>query len=148
MASPELQKLTASEPLSLDEEYQMQESWRQDEDSKIILRFIKHKVNGSHFIFQNLFVITLILATFRASSAIVADGTLCFEELDRSSVFTAVPLADDDVISVAKCIDACPTMNPSFTHVAISNARTCLCGSVTSTFKRAHFFLNCFLVNL
>ena len=53
MASPELQKLTASEPLSLDEEYQMQESWRQDEDSKIILRFIKHKVNGSHFIFQN-----------------------------------------------------------------------------------------------
>lgn len=34
MKSPELQELTASEPLSLEEEYQMQKRWREDEDSK------------------------------------------------------------------------------------------------------------------
>ncbi|KXJ80321.1 hypothetical protein RP20_CCG025553 [Aedes albopictus] len=32
MKSPELQELTASEPLSLEEEYQMQKSWREDDD--------------------------------------------------------------------------------------------------------------------
>ncbi|XP_030631152.1 alpha/beta-tubulin-N-acetyltransferase 9 [Chanos chanos] len=32
MASPELQKLTASEPLSLEQEYDMQKSWREDDD--------------------------------------------------------------------------------------------------------------------
>ncbi|KAJ8246413.1 hypothetical protein GJAV_G00267470 [Gymnothorax javanicus] len=32
MSSPELQKLTASEPLTLEEEYDMQSSWREDDD--------------------------------------------------------------------------------------------------------------------
>lgn len=33
MSNPELLKLTASEPLTLDQEYEMQETWRNDEDS-------------------------------------------------------------------------------------------------------------------
>ncbi|XP_042371295.1 N-acetyltransferase 9-like, partial [Plectropomus leopardus] len=32
MKSPELQQLTASEPLTLDQEYDMQKSWREDDD--------------------------------------------------------------------------------------------------------------------
>ncbi|CAF96028.1 unnamed protein product, partial [Tetraodon nigroviridis] len=32
MKSPELQQLTASEPLTLDQEYAMQKSWREDRD--------------------------------------------------------------------------------------------------------------------
>lgn len=34
MKSPELQQLTASEPLTLEQEYLMQKSWRQDDDSE------------------------------------------------------------------------------------------------------------------
>lgn len=33
MQGTELQQLTASEPLSLDEEFEMQEAWRNDADS-------------------------------------------------------------------------------------------------------------------
>lgn len=34
MKSPELQQLTASEPLTLEQEYDMQRSWREDDDSE------------------------------------------------------------------------------------------------------------------
>lgn len=36
MSSPDLQQLTASEPLSLEHEYKMQSAWTTDEDSTII----------------------------------------------------------------------------------------------------------------
>lgn len=39
MKDPELLKLTASEPLTLDQEYEMQETWRNDEDSKSFIKF-------------------------------------------------------------------------------------------------------------
>jgi len=35
MCSPELQKLTASEPLTLEQEYDMQRDWREDDDSEL-----------------------------------------------------------------------------------------------------------------
>lgn len=51
MSSPELQELTASEPLTLDAEYEMQASWRQDEDSKYnivpIIIFLNPKFNAN-----------------------------------------------------------------------------------------------------
>lgn len=33
MSDPNLLKLTASEPLAIEQEYEMQETWRNDEDS-------------------------------------------------------------------------------------------------------------------
>lgn len=37
MSDPVLLKLTASEPLTIDQEYEMQETWRNDEDSMFII---------------------------------------------------------------------------------------------------------------
>lgn len=37
MRSEELQKLTASEPLTLEDEYVMQKSWREDDDSNVFV---------------------------------------------------------------------------------------------------------------
>jgi len=50
MLSEELQKLTASEPLSLEEEYQMQKSWIEDEDS---IYFVT--IHITYLFFQLLF---------------------------------------------------------------------------------------------
>ncbi|KAK3528822.1 hypothetical protein QTP70_011601 [Hemibagrus guttatus] len=45
MTSDELQKLTASEPLTLEQEYDMQRSWREDEDIDLFIvtfHFVEH----------------------------------------------------------------------------------------------------------
>lgn len=41
MSDPVLLKLTASEPLTIEQEYEMQETWRNDEDSMFICRYPK-----------------------------------------------------------------------------------------------------------
>lgn len=60
MKSEELQRLTASEPLTLEEEYNMQKSWREDEDSKYFLYKLltTKKINSTN---TNTVIIVLII---------------------------------------------------------------------------------------
>lgn len=46
MKSEDLQRLTASEPLSLEEEYEMQKNWRNDDDKCTFIVINKEKYNG------------------------------------------------------------------------------------------------------
>ena len=79
--------------------------------------------------------ILVCLAEFVRSWTII-EGTGCYEEMIRGSVFTAVPSADNDVITVAKCIDACPTLSQNFTHVGLTYGKTCMCGTLPSTGRK------------
>jgi len=65
MKSEDLQKLTASEPLSLEEEYQMQQEWREDENSKLshyafLLSVIVLSIYWAHTLSVKTLIISLI----------------------------------------------------------------------------------------
>lgn len=56
MKSEDLQKLTASEPLTLEEEYDMQKSWCEDDDSECKLYIVNY--------FHHFFTILIIAYEF------------------------------------------------------------------------------------
>lgn len=61
MSNPELLKLTASEPLTLDQEYEMQETWRNDEDSMFYHPKIYTILSISVFIFNSILECTFLI---------------------------------------------------------------------------------------
>lgn len=56
MTNKELQELTASEPLTLNEEYEMQASWRTDDDSNVFIKYLQHLNNNIKTFFYRMHV--------------------------------------------------------------------------------------------
>lgn len=59
MQSPELQETTASEPLTIEQEYEMQQTWLNSDDSKNIVFSKKEYTFLKHCIFTELTFIVL-----------------------------------------------------------------------------------------
>lgn len=57
MKSEELQHLTASEPLTLEQEYEMQQSWQIDENSKPTTLVLNNKNNLTKQFLECTFII-------------------------------------------------------------------------------------------
>ena len=80
MSSPELQELTASEPLTIEEEYKMQESWFADNDkcTFIILDKEKFQISSSEI------------------EAMIGDTNLFFNDEDKTIAEAEIMIAEKE----------------------------------------------------
>jgi hypothetical protein len=62
MKSPFLQEMTASEPLTLEEEYEMQTSWHEDEESTSMI-LVYHFLTAHFFFFFFFVELTFIITS-------------------------------------------------------------------------------------
>lgn len=75
MSDPQLLKLTASEPLTIEQEYEMQETWRHDEDSKIIPIDLIISNETLAFVYRCICVATFSECTFLVLNKAVYEQT-------------------------------------------------------------------------
>ncbi|KAK4811813.1 hypothetical protein QYF61_010315 [Mycteria americana] len=93
MQSEELQRLTASEPLSLEQEYEMQHSWRDDTDSEDLKHFLR--VGGSECTF-------IVLDTERWSGQACADEDCMVGDVNLFLTDTEDPTLGEIEIMIAE----------------------------------------------